>query len=109
MYSPPELDLAALVRHRVACGFEDAQEIYESITETYDEIDESIIEKLVDEAFAERDAAAESWPEKTDCDRLDMAFVELEAERVVPRHNFACCHRCGTEEIVDEIATTRAA
>lgn len=108
-YSPPDLELAALVRHRVACGFEDAQTVYERVTEMYPDVDESIIDTLVDDVIAERDAAAASWPDRTDCFRLDAAFIGLEEVNVLARHNFACCQRCGVYEIGDEIAKAREA
>src|SRR5215208_3419617 len=43
------------------------------------------------------------WPTMTDCDRLDAAFLELEASGIVARQNFWCCGTCGLAAIGDEI------
>jgi hypothetical protein len=47
------------------------------------------------------------WPAKTDCDRLDAAFVELQASGIVARQNFWCCGTCGLAAIGDEIEQAR--
>ena len=108
-YSPPDLELRAHIRHRVACGFDDARMVVERIAYQHDDVDEAILDALVVEMFAERDTAARGWPVRTDCDRLDDAFRELERTGIVARHNFACCQTCGTHEIGDEIAAAREA
>ena len=43
-----------------------------------------------------------TWSGPSDYDRLQAAFDELEADRVVARMNFTCCNTCGTDEIDDE-------
>jgi hypothetical protein len=48
-------------------------------------------------------AHQERWPAKTDCDRLEAAFIELEAHGIVARQNFWCCGTCGLAAIGDEI------
>ncbi len=109
-YTAPDIELAQLIRHRVACGFEDPQTVYEFITDVHPEVDEAIIDRLVDEAFEARVVAEKVWPKTTDCDRLDVAFDMLDEENaIVARHNFACCQSCGRDEIHDEIAETREA
>ncbi|MFB7669090.1 hypothetical protein ACFC1R_35125 [Kitasatospora sp. NPDC056138] len=62
-----------------------------------------ILGPLWDERLAEQ----ESWPEVTDADRLARAFATLEERGVVARMNFACCGRCGHDEM-QEFADGRA-
>ncbi len=44
-----------------------------------------------------------SWPQTTDCDRLDLAFAELENNGIICRQDFADCLTCGYAEIWDEV------
>jgi hypothetical protein len=44
-----------------------------------------------------------TWPGRTDCDRLDVAFEKLDANGVVARQNFSCCQNCGHSEMWSEI------
>jgi uncharacterized membrane protein YkvA (DUF1232 family) len=44
-----------------------------------------------------------SWPQTTDCDRLDVAFAELESKGIICRQDFADCTTCGYAEIQGEI------
>lgn len=62
-----------------------------------------ICECEIDAAFASHLAAQATWPEVTDCDRLDRAFEALNAGGIVARHDFSCCQTCGLAEIDDEI------
>src|SRR5262249_27527909 len=45
-----------------------------------------------------------TWQGRTDCDRLDEAFAELESTGVVCRQGFTCCGTCGAAEIGAECA-----
>lgn len=62
-----------------------------------------ICEQEIDAAFAAHLAAQSSWPEVTDCDRLDRAFETLNAGGIVAEHDFTCCQNCGLAEIGDPI------
>src|SRR5688572_14526222 len=66
-------EIAAQVRS----GFEERDRIIEIFCEEmYEpgELDPSEVELAVDAAFADLEAEKGSWPEVTDCDRLDAAF-----------------------------------
>ena len=82
-------------------------EIYGGFTE-FSEIQENAIDWLADELSDRRKfeaIAAEavsqvteayrkesaSWPAKTDCDRLDAAFKDLESRSILARQNYWCC------------------
>ncbi len=44
-----------------------------------------------------------TWPEVTDCDRLDAAFEELDYSGIISRQNFWCCQTCGNDAIGGEM------
>lgn len=48
-------------------------------------------------------ADSNGWPSVTDCDRLDLAFADLNDEGVLARQNFSCCTTCGVDEIDREL------
>jgi hypothetical protein len=93
----------------VASGFYDEDEILKnSVAAFEDELDGEDLRKHAQahlkRALAAHAADQKNWPAHTDCDRLDAAFEELEAEGVISRQNFSCCGTCGSSEIWDEIA-----
>jgi Domain of unknown function (DUF6891) len=45
------------------------------------------VRELVKAEAAQQKAEEESWPEVTDCDRLDQAFAALRAEGILAIHN----------------------
>jgi hypothetical protein len=98
------------IRLDVAAGFDPADQIAGSAAEVecVDGVDaeelEGIARRLVREALADHYREQATWPDRTDCDRLDDAFAELEGRGIVCRQNFSCCGNCGVTEIGDEIA-----
>jgi len=48
-----------------------------------------------------------SWPDVTDCDRLDAAFSEMNEAGIVCRQHFTCCATCGHSEIWSEVNVER--
>ncbi|WP_155371331.1 DUF6891 domain-containing protein [Catellatospora vulcania] len=59
--------------------------------------------ELVGPAFAAHLDAQQTWPARTDSDRLTDAFRALDAAGIVAREDFACCQNCGVAEIGDEV------
>ena len=51
---------------------------------------------------------AKGWSERTDNDRLDAAFAELEAAGIVARQDFLCCQTCGCAEVPQLFDSMRA-
>lgn len=93
----------------VASGFYDEDEILKNGVAAFDgELEETDLRRHAQvhlkQALAAHAADQKSWPAHTDCDRLDAALEELEAEGVISRQNFSCCGTCGSAEIWDEIA-----
>ncbi len=93
----------------VASGFYDEDEILKNGVAAFDgELESADLRREAQahlkRALAVHAADQKNWPAHTDCDRLDAAFEELEAEGVISRQNFSCCGTCGSSEIWDEIA-----
>lgn len=107
-------DLRETVRRDVASGFYDWPEIVKRAQDYHgEEIDTDDLRAVMRCAFeqasaAHRDAQA-TWPDVTDCDRLDAAFAELEAAGVIARHDFQCCQNCAGYAMWDEAEAFEAA
>ncbi len=102
-------DMRETIRRDVAGGFRDAGGIATSAVEVAAEGEvraadmEPLAEQFLREALAEHYRAQTAWPDRTDCDRLDDAFTELEARGIVCRQDFSCCSNCGETEIGAEM------
>ena len=72
------------------------------IDENFD-LDEEIVSRMVDEEIVRHFKEQASWEGATDCDLLDRAFANLEADGIVARQDFTCCGNCGTAEIGDDV------
>ncbi|MCC7250802.1 hypothetical protein [Hyphomicrobium sp.] len=115
MDEPGEAALVAqvhgFVRTAVARGdrtFADVlEEAVEYVLDEHEDADAETVERIceaeIDKAFAAHLAAQATWPEITDCDRLDRAFEALNDGGIVARHDFSCCQNCGLAEIGEEI------
>jgi hypothetical protein len=104
----PIEELRKQVRCEVASGFYDWPKILENAEGFFGhdiEADTLRAETLMafDQASTAHLAEQSTWPKVTDCDRLDAAFADLEAEGVIARHNFWCCQSCGMAAIWDEV------
>jgi hypothetical protein len=101
------------VRSELRMGFRPADEIAESVMEMDEWDDPDAILPMVEHLVrTESDALRQEqagWPAVTDCDRLDLAFDELERRGIVARHHFSCCMNCGSKEIWGEVADAEEA
>jgi len=78
------------VHRYVWSGFYDTNEIVQIITESiFDrgEIDPKWLRAEIERAFQTKFAEEKSWPETTDCDRLDQAFETLEGQGILALQN----------------------
>ena len=96
-------DIGEQIRRDVTAGFYPPEEILRSATEVFkDEAPAETIgshaRRCLDESLAAQAAEQASWPEVTDCDRLDAAFAALEQGGIVMGQHFRCCGACGSAE-----------
>jgi len=108
--SHEEIDatIADWVDSKVREGFETRKEIVQGVTEIIDdeyEVSDAAdrVAREVERRLKEHLRSQSSWPQVTDCDRIDRAFAALEAKGIVARQNFTCCQTCGNAEIGEEI------
>lgn len=100
-------ELREQVRSDLRMGFLPVEDIAESVmdiveTDNPDQLLPAVEQLVRTEAEALRREQA-GWPAVTDCDRLDLAFQELERRGIVARHHFSCCMNCGSQEIWAEV------
>jgi hypothetical protein len=95
------------VDHLIARGFIDEPNIVERVAEqllfseegigdeeaSFEDI-ESAIKPLVAERLEKRRRAEQRWKRLTDCDKLDLAFADLEEQGIIARQDYWCCARC---------------
>ncbi|MFJ9771644.1 DUF6891 domain-containing protein [Kitasatospora sp. NPDC101157] len=102
----PDVLLEAQERARelIRCGFQEPDEIAESLVEVLDDqgLTQEEAERIVAPLWAERLAEQADWPETTDVDRLVDAFDLLEDQGIVAAMDFTCCAGCGYAEIGGE-------
>lgn len=97
------------VAERVRQGFDSRDSMLESLADSvqdeYDvEVPRQDATRIVDEELLLHYDRQSTWADPTDCDKLDAAFEELEAQGVVARQHFTCCSTCGEAEIGGEMA-----
>jgi hypothetical protein len=80
--------ILAAIRTWVWSGFYGEREVQEMIADLLEDgADEAMLRGSVAHEFEEKAAAELTWPEKTDCDRLDEAFAALEESSIIALHN----------------------
>lgn len=97
----------------VKVGYASRDEIVRSAVDAFVEdlpgVDvEGVSARVADQELAAQRQREATWTARTDCDRLDLAFAELEQNGIVARQNFSDCGTCGAAEIEDEIDQARA-
>jgi hypothetical protein len=106
-------DIRCFLTWKVAAGFEDDEELIRCAVEAFaDERTEpellDLIVPLATDLIAEHRRAEASWPEVTDCDRLDMAFADLERQSILARQDYWCCSTCGHAAAWEEVKHAQA-
>lgn len=66
-----------------------------------DGADEASLRAAVGPEFARKNAAEASWPDTTDCDRLDHAFAALIADGFIALHNAGYTMSDGLDDVAD--------
>lgn len=89
-----------VIRRLVWSGFYSSQEIEQVIADTFygpDDFEEERVRQWIDKEFAIKLEKQIDWPEKTDCDRLDEAFAELEELHLIALQNAGSTQSDGME------------
>jgi hypothetical protein len=97
-------DILQWVRSFVWSGEYDEEEIPLLIEDNLrkgDEVDEAWLDKEIRREFAAKREAENTWPKVTDCDRLDLAFIDLEQQGVIALHRAGFTQSDGLEEVED--------
>jgi hypothetical protein len=108
-------DLHDFIKVQVAAGYAPADEIVEEAVEAFADssLDPEALRvaaaAITEQAIVGHRAEQGSWPETTDCDRLDAAFAELDTAGILARQHFSCCGTCGAEEIKVVVQQTKKA
>src|SRR5688500_10767798 len=102
-------DIMSLFTSQVGGGFRDREEIWVEADDLCEQSSNpdamrTFASSELDRLWKAQRAAEATWPERTDCDRLDAAFAELEGIGIVCRQDFTCCSTCGGAEIGAECA-----
>ncbi|MGW3072204.1 MULTISPECIES: DUF6891 domain-containing protein [unclassified Kitasatospora] len=99
-------DAQERARELIRCGFQEPDEIAESLVDDLDDqgLTQEEAERIVAPLWTERLAEQAAWPETTEVDRLADAFDALEDQGIVAAMDFTCCAGCGYAEIGGEAA-----
>ena len=100
--------IAEEARRMIVPGFRTLSEVRELMEELVEDDEDVAVDleaamAIVEHTWRGQLVAQSSWHGLSDADRLQSAFVELEASGVVARMNFTCCQNCGAAEIDDEV------
>ncbi|MCD4738123.1 MAG: hypothetical protein K8R89_02545 [Anaerolineae bacterium] len=93
------------IRQRVAEGFASEDRIIEWALDYWEAPPdfyalEAYVVQCTRKALAAHCETQKSWPQETDCNRLDFAFLTLREEHgIVARQNFTCCQSDGHYDI----------
>lgn len=108
--APQDLaDLRDFIRLQVAAGYSPVADLVDEAVDVFSDTTlapaalRQAASSIAAEAVAAHVAEQGTWPDITDCDRLDAAFAALDASGIVARQNFSCCGACGITEIHDEM------
>ena len=85
-------------------GFYSPSEVQEMIGDILeDDVDEDEIRNAVAPEFDEKSKAEATWPQMTDCDRLDKAFADLNDNGIVSLQNAGHTQSDGISDIAEEL------
>ncbi|PQO46639.1 DUF6891 domain-containing protein [Blastopirellula marina] len=102
----PQLDAEVLeaIDVLVDSGFWDANRILEIVCEEMyapGELDEDAVGDAIAASFAQWKTSQQDWPDVTDCDRLDLAFANLNKLGVIALHNAGMTQSDGYDDFRD--------
>jgi hypothetical protein len=106
-------DLQDFIRVQVAAGYSPISAVVDEAVDVFADNTlpagavRAAAAAIAETALTAHLAEQESWPQTTDCDRLDAAFAALDGVGVVVRQHFTCCGSCGATEIHGEMDQAR--
>lgn len=90
------------VRKRVWSGFCGPREVDQLIDDLLEgDADEAFLRAAVAPEFESKALAERSWPDTTDCDRLDQAFAEMNERGIVALQNTGYTMSDGLEDVYE--------
>jgi hypothetical protein len=90
------------IKSWVWSGFYSPDEIHEMIDDILeDDADEAMLRAAVAPEFDKKFAAEASWPDTTDCDRLDQAFDKLNSRGIIALHNAGYTMSDGISDVAE--------
>jgi len=91
------------VRHYVWAGYDDEDEVFGLVDEDVlfesDGEHEAWLRTAIKREFRKKQAAERTWPEVTDCNRLDRAFEVLNKEGILAQHKAGYTQQDGLEVV----------
>jgi len=92
------------IRTWVWSGFYSPGQVHRLIEDILEEgADEEMLRASVQPEFDQKKADEATWPETTDCDRLDNAFELLNAQGIIAPHNTGYTMSDGQEDVGDAL------
>lgn len=85
------------------CSPDDVDYLIDDLLEDDGDADEALLRAAVAPEFEKKALAEKSWPETTDCDRLDQAFVELNARGVMALHKAGYTMSDGLDDVSEAL------
>lgn len=107
-------EIRAAVQRRVKAAFLSRADIGQAVWDiAYDSPKLKKLEEFgkseLDRAWREQEKEEKSWKDRTDCDRLNAAFGELDRAGIAARQDFLCCQTCGCAAMYEEFAQMQEA
>lgn len=85
-------------------GFYDADDVHQIIDDILEEdADETMLRSAVAPEFEQKAVAEASWPNETDCDRLDQAFAKLNGNGIIAIQNTGYTMSDGLSDVGEEL------
>ena len=97
-------DAAEYIRYYVWSGYYGPDEVFDIIDDEVfegDGEDEAWLRTAIRRAFRKKRAAERTWPEITDCDRLDRAFEELQGQGILVSHKTGYTQQDGLDVVTE--------
>jgi hypothetical protein len=97
-----EVDILSAIKVWVWSGFYEPGEVQEMIGDLLEgDEDEAMLRASVAPEFKQKQAAEQTWPAETDCDRLDAAFADLSDAGIVALHNAGYTMADGISDVAE--------